>query len=100
MVAVLAITLAVLPPRVHLAAAVPSVPLQRTVWVLLARRVRALPVVMQALAISTDLRVVVVVRVALAVTSLGHRVVLVVRVSQIQSQAQASPTAQVVVAAA
>jgi hypothetical protein len=79
-VAVLAITLAVLPPQGHLAAAVPSVPLQRTVWVLLARQVRALPVAMQALAISTDLRVVVVVRVALAVISLGPRVVRVARV--------------------
>ena len=76
----LAITLAVLPPQELQAAAVPSVPLQRIVWVLLARRVRALPEAMQALAISTDLRVVVVVRVALAVTSLGPRVVQVVRV--------------------
>jgi hypothetical protein len=79
-VVVLAISLAVLPPQVHLAAAVPSVPLQRTVWVLLARQVRALPVAMQALAISTDPLAVAVVRVVQELTSLGPRAVQVVRV--------------------
>jgi hypothetical protein len=55
---------------------------------------------MQAQVFMIDPLVVAVVRVALAVTSLEPRAVLAVRVSQIQSLAQASPTAQVVVVAA
>ena len=76
---VLVISVVVSPPQVLQAAAEPIVPLQLTVWVLLALRVRALPVAMQALAISTVPRVVVVVRVVLEATSLGLRVVQAVR---------------------
>jgi hypothetical protein len=76
-VAVPTITVVVLPQQVLQAAAVASVPRLPIVWVQLARRVRALPVAMQALAISTDPLAVAVVREVQELTSLGPQAVLV-----------------------
>jgi hypothetical protein len=75
--AVPTITAVVLLQQVLQVVAVASVPRPPIVWVQLARRVRALPVAMQALAISTDLLAVAVVRVALELTSLVPQAVLV-----------------------